>query len=453
MPIDTYEILEERGRGSFGIVYLCEKDGKQFAMKTFEPSPHVVAAIQAGHVREDELLRRFSGEAKYQSHFDHRNVVKVVDADMQAMPPYFLMELAEQSLADELKSDPAIRGESEKVLFDILSGLEAIHEKGIYHRDLKPANVLRIRNEDGSCRYAISDFGLMKSTLGDSTTLTATGAQGGTQRYAAPELMANFKRATARSDIFSFGVILQDFFEPGAGRIPFTEVQIGGAIGKVASKCTKTVAIRRYGSVGELRAALYEAIRAEPPTFSSSIEKRAVEALESDVELVEQQWDQIFLVLEDDQVSEKSHRHLLRLFTKDHLVWLTNNAPDLLSAYGGYFCDYLDGSQGALDFDYCDVAADKLSWLFELGDVALQAGSLISLMLMGATHNRWYVEHKFFQLAGANLSETIAQRFIADIDVRDIQWERYISHIEGSINVNRESLSPALRILWNEHAA
>lgn len=449
--MSAYQVLGELGRGSFGIVYLCEKDGKQFAMKTFEPSPHVVAAIQAGQVKEDELRRRFSGEAKYQSHIDHPNVVRVVDTDMQANPPYFVMELAEQSLDDELKSSPVVRDESEKVLFDIMSGLEAIHETGIYHRDLKPANVLRIKNEDGSYRYAISDFGLMKSTLGDSTTLTATGAQGGTQRYAAPELMTNFKRATARSDIFSFGVILQDFFEPGVGRIPFTEVQIGGAVGKVASKCTKTVAIRRYGSVGELRAALYEALQTEPPVFGSSMEKRAVEALESDVELTERQWDQIFLLLEDDGVSDTSHRHILRLITKDHLDWLASNAPDLLSAYGGYFCDYLDDSEGELDFDYCDVAADKLGWLFQLGDVALQARSLISLMTMGVSHNRWYVEHKFLKLAGPSLDEAIANRFIADIDVREINFQRYISRIERSISAKKESLSPALHVLWNEH--
>lgn len=447
-----YRILEQLGSGSFGVVYLCQKDGKQYAMKTFEPSAAVLAAIQAGHVNEDELRRRFASEAKYQAHIAHPNVVRVVDADLEASPPCFIMELAEESLADELKNDASVRANSEKILYDVLSGLEAIHEKGIYHRDLKPANVLKLTNADGSHRYAISDFGLMKSTLGDSTTLTATGAQGGTQRYAAPELMANFKRATARSDIFSFGVILQDFFEPNAGRIPFTEVQIGGEIGKVAAKCTKTVAIRRYGSVAEVRAALYEALLAEPPTFSSSHEQRAVEALQSDEELTEQQWDQVFLLLEDQDLPAKSHQHILRLVTRDHLIWLAANAPDLLSAFGAYFCDYLDDSESALDFDYCDIAADKLAWLYELGDVALQARCLISLMVMGASHNRWYVERKFYQLAGAGLPEAVANRFVADVDVKGIDFEKYLSHIEWSISVRRSGLSPLLHLLWTEHA-
>lgn len=449
---DPYKLIQELGRGSFGIVYLCEKSGNQFALKSYEPSPSVVAAIQSGQVKDEELRRRFSSEAKYQSHIDQQNVVRVVDADMQANPPYFVMDLAVYSLAEELQIDPTIGGKPEKALFDVLAGLEAIHEQGIYHRDLKPANILKLKNKDGSFRYAISDFGLMKSTLGDSTTLTATGAQGGTQRYAAPELMMNFKRATVRSDIFSFGVILQDLFSPNSGRVPYTEVQIGGAVGKVASKCTKTVAVRRYGSVAELRAALYEALQSEPLKFGSTGEQNACELLESDSELTEQQWDQIFTLLEDEDVEEKSHRQILRLFTKDHLTWLAEHAPDLLAAYSGYFCDYLDDAEGALDFDYCDIAADKLGWLFELGDVAQRARTLISMMIVGASHNRWYVERKFFQLAGPALPEPVANRFITEVDVREIPFEKHIKQIEFSISSTRDALSPTLHALWGKHA-
>lgn len=445
-------MIRELGRGSFGVVYLCEKDGAQYAVKSYEPSPAVQAAITAGQVKDSELRQRFSGEAKYQAHINNPNVVKVVDADMNANPPYFAMNLAECSLSDELKQDATIGGQPEKALFDILAGLEAIHSQGIYHRDLKPANVLKIRNSDGSFRYAISDFGLMKSTLGDSTTLTATGAQGGTQRYAAPELMINFKRATVRSDIFSFGVILQDLFAPNAARVPYTEVQIGGAIGKVASKCTKAVAIRRYGSVGELRAALYEALQAEPLTFGSTGEQNACALLEADIELAEQQWDQIFTLLEDEDIAAKSRQQILRLFTKDHLVWLASNAPDLLAAYGGYFCEYLDSSEGNLNFDYCDVAADKLGWLFDLGDVAQKARTLISLMIMGASHNRWYVERKFFSLAGSQLPVAVANRVLTDIDVRGIQAMKHIEHIELSINEKRQVLCPILHQLWTNDA-
>ncbi len=449
MPMTKpYKLIKELGRGSFGVVHLCEKNGKQFALKSYDPSPSVVAAIQAGQVKDEELRRRFSSEAKYQSHIDQQNVVKVVDSDMQATPPYFVMDLAVYSLAEELQTDPTIGGKPEKALFDVLAGLEAIHEQGIYHRDLKPANILKLKNTDGTFRYAISDFGLMKSTLGDSTTLTATGAQGGTQRYAAPELMINFKRATVRSDIFSFGVILQDLFSPNSGRVPYTEVQIGGAVGKVASKCTKTVAVRRYGSVGELRAALYEALQSEPPTFGSTGEQNARELLKSDSELTEQQWDQIFTLLEDEDVDEKSHRQILRLFTKDHLTWLAANAPDLLAAYGGYFCDYLDDSEGSLDFDYCDIAADKLGWLFELGDVSQKARALISMMVIGASHNRWYVERKFFQLAGPTLPEAVANRFVTEIDVREILVEKHIKQIEFSINSKRDALCHVLHVLW-----
>ena len=450
----TYKRLDELGRGSFGTVHLCQDSaGGMYAQKTFEPSPSVEAAIKSGRVQEDELRKRFVSEAKYQSHIDHPNVVAVIDQNMDATPPYFVMELAQKTLREDLDIDVTLNGNQEAALFDILAGLEAIHEKGIYHRDLKPANVLRLKNPAGDMRYAISDFGLMKSTVGDTTTLTATGTTGGTERYAAPELMSNFKRATARSDIFSFGVILLDFFAPKVPRIPYTEVQMAGAVGKVASKCTKMVAARRYGTVAELRAALYEALKAEPPIYASTGEQHAVEALESDTELTDQQWDQIFLLLEDEDLSQKSHKRLLRLFTKDHLIWLHTNAPDLHSAYANYFCDYLDRAEGELNFDYCDVAADKLEWLFELGEVSTQARSLISLLIMGASHNRWYVESKFFRLAGTALPLSVAERVVAEIDVRELDFEHHLAHIERSISADRKNLHSGLHVLWAGNAS
>ena len=255
----------------------------------------------------------------------------------------------------------------------MLSGLEAIHELGIYHRDLKPQNVLRIEHADGSSRYAISDFGLMKATTGDSTTLTATGAMGGTERYAAPELMGDFKRATARSDIFSFGVFLWDIFVGPVNRVPYTEVQFAGPIGLVAAKCTKRLPARRFASVAELRSALFESLAQEPQLFSSSKEQDVLNLLKSDAPLSDQEWDQVFLALEDADPKGKPLAAILLAFTKTHLHQLQNEAPDLLAAFSSYYLDYVDKGEGSFDFDYCDVIADKLNWLFELGERATKA--------------------------------------------------------------------------------
>lgn len=445
----NYTVLNNLGRGAFGRVDLVQSSsGHMFAMKVFEPSPTVMNAVAAGAVSLDELKRRFASEATYQARIGHPNVVQVVDMNLTSDPPFFVMELAEATLAQDLAHDRTLGGSPNQGLFDILAGLEGIHGQGIYHRDLKPQNILRLRAPDGTTRYALSDFGLIKVTSGDATTLTATGTQGGTERYAAPELNSNFKRATARSDIFSLGVILFDIFVGPVARVPYTEVQFGGAVGAVAAKCTKPLPARRYASIAELRAALYEALRNEVPQFGSQREERIVALLRSEAALSDQEWDLVFLLLEELQPGSNSLALVLRTFTKQHLESLATGAPDLLTAFADYYLGYVEQGRGGFDFGYCDVIADKLTWLFELGDVGVRARVLLALLGLGVSHNRWFVERRFVLLAGPNLDAATAARVVMDAEVRGLNVVADIERLEWSISVGRAVLSPILHRLW-----
>jgi serine/threonine protein kinase len=201
----TYTFVSEISRGGFGrVVKVKDEHGALFAMKLLEPS------AQMAQVPIEQLKKRFEREVKYQQSISHPNVVKIHDMDMNANPPYCVMELAEGTLADDIAQDHTLGGDPKSALFDILNGLEFLAEQGFIHRDLKPQNVLKLRNLDGAIRYAISDFGLMRPGNSDTTTLTVTGAQGGTQNYAAPELMQDFSRATTAADIYAFGAILHE---------------------------------------------------------------------------------------------------------------------------------------------------------------------------------------------------------------------------------------------------
>lgn len=445
----AYTVLNNLGRGAFGRVDLVrDVSGRTFAMKVFDPSPAIMNAVAAGAVSLNELKRRFASEATYQARAGHPNVVRVVDVNLTNDPPFFVMELAQATLAQDLAHDRTLGGSPNQALFDILAGLEGIHGQAIYHRDLKPQNILRLRNPDGTTKYALSDFGLIKVTTGDATTLTATGAQGGTERYAAPELISNFKRATARSDIFSFGVILFDIFVGQIPRVPYTEVQFGGAVGAVAAKCTKPLPARRYASIAELRADLYEALRNEAPQFGSQREEQIVALLRSDVVLSDLEWDHVFLLLEELQPDSRSLDLVLRAFTKRHLESLAVDAPDLLTAFADYYLGYVEQGRGNFDFDYCDVIADKLTWLFELGDVAVRARALLALLGLGVSHNRWFVERRFVLLAGPTLDAATAARVLMDVEVRGLNAVSDIEHLEWSISINRAALSPHLHRLW-----
>jgi len=162
-----YKKIKEIGKGNFGVVDLVEDaKGRKWAMKTFTPPalPGVTA---------QELRARFEREVRYQVQIEHPNVVRIRDFDLESDPPLFVMDLADCSLADELKADRTMGGDPRKPLFDILAGLEAIHEKGYKHRDLKPANVLKFVSEGGSTRYAI--FGLWTDVSGGRPDFNSDG--------------------------------------------------------------------------------------------------------------------------------------------------------------------------------------------------------------------------------------------------------------------------------------
>lgn len=446
----TYTVIKDLGHGAFGQVRHCNTDTwGDVAVKIFDPAPIVRNAIANGAITEDELKKRFFSEATYQAKIQHPNVVHVYHSDLSTNPPFFVMELAEDSLDKDLLIDHTLGGNPQNALFEILAGLEWIHSQGLYHRDLKPQNILRFKNSDGSPRYAISDFGLIKITTGDATTLTVTGAQGGTERYAAPEFISNFKRSTARSDIFSFGVILFDIFVgPNTPRIPYTEVDFPGLVGSVAAKCTKTLPARRYATVSEVRSALYDALQTGVPQFNSVRDEQIFELLNSEDKLTDKQWDNVFLLLDDTDPNSQTYALLLRAFTKNHLLDLRSDSPDLLYAFAGTYIDYVNEGRGHFDFDYCDVIADKLTWLFEIGDISIRAQALLAMLGLGTSHNRWFVERRFMNLAGPSLDTPTAERVIMEVEVRGLNLIPDIQHLESSINISRSQLSPFLQRLW-----
>ena len=145
MISDNYKVIGHLGGGSFGQVKLAiDSAGNEVAVKIFEPNASVKAAIVAGSISELDLKKRFATEAKYQATINHPNVIRVLNNDLTTDPPYFVMERAIESLANDLAFDKSLDGKAESALFDVLAGLEAIHNQGIYHRDLKPQNVLRV---------------------------------------------------------------------------------------------------------------------------------------------------------------------------------------------------------------------------------------------------------------------------------------------------------------------
>lgn len=432
-----YVEVEERGHGGFARVFVVQNEaGQQFAKKVFSPTQPLIEAVG-----EEHLKRRFKREVKYQSSIDHKNVVTIVDSFLDDEPPYFIMPLAVCTLQDELKQDPSLGGEYKKVLFDVLAGLESMHENGFVHRDLKPANILKFQCSDGYY-YAISDFGLLSIADSESSTLTGSNAQGGSQNYAAPELMKDFKRATRLADVYSFGAILHDIFGNGAKRIPYTELSLPGPLGDIVQKCTKTVAARRYSTLTSLREDLYQALDDAEMSFSSSQEEQLANMLKENEELTDKQWDDIFLMLEDNSEKLYECHNIFKTISEAHLAQLREESPELFGALGQYFSDYIKSC--SFTFEYCDVLASKAEIFYNGGELDLQARISIGLLDLGVSHNRWYVERKFIHLTGPDISDNLAQRIITEVEVDNFDFRGNIKRMERSIVFDHRNMHPIL---------
>lgn len=440
MPLIDYEIRREIGRGSFGIVFesVHLPSGTPAALKKF----HVQSL---GGNDLDDLRTRFRREVKYQSTIQHENVVRIFESETDTAEPWFSMELAECSLADELVQDRTLGGQPAKALFDILAGLEEVHSKGFVHRDLKPQNVLKFRQADGEIRYAISDFGLMHVGDAASSSLTSTNMGGGTERYAAPECMMNMKRATAAADIYSFGAILHDIFGGGALRIPCQELTAAPPVGPVIEGCTKGLALRRFPSVAALRDALHQALTSANVTFASFEEERAAELLSEQRSLTAAEWDHIFLVLDNNNANWERNRALFRFLGTVHVDQLASEEPPLFRSLAMDYAAF--AMQGVFDFGYCDVIADRATQMFTLGELDVRANLALALLRLGTSHNRWYVERRFLSLTGPNSPDDLATRIAAEIDAQQFDFQGEIERMELSISATRDELHPILRSL------
>jgi hypothetical protein len=280
---------------------------------------------------------------------------------------------------------------------------------------------------------------LITAVASDTTTITQTGHGGGTPIYAAPELITNFKYATATADIYSFGAILHDIFGSG-NRTPYVELTVPGPCRAIVEKCTKKNPLRRYQDITSLRIDVYEALNDPNLDFSSTEEADIVKLLNEKAELSDDEWDRFFEVLDRSDGVYPTPYNLFRALRSGHIDSLASTSPDLFNALGMRFSEYVRSTSH--NFDYCDVLADKLERFFKLGSISLKAHVLVTLLKMGVSHNRWFVERKFLQLADLNLDSRIAKRVLLDVEADSFNLKYYLAQWEISISSNRSQLHP-----------
>lgn len=202
--ISHYKILEKLGEGGMGVVYKAHdtKLDRDVALKFL---PHHLIANEAEQAR-------FLQEAKAAAQINHPNVCSIIDIQEFKGEQYIVMEYVDgQTLRAKIQHSGLKIQDALTFAIQAAEAFQEAHNKGIVHRDIKCENIMiNSRNQ-----IKVMDFGLAK--LKGSLKLTRTSSTVGTLAYMAPEQIQGGE-VDARSDIFSFGVVL---FEMLTGHMPF----------------------------------------------------------------------------------------------------------------------------------------------------------------------------------------------------------------------------------------
>lgn len=200
-----YEVLNRIGQGGMALVYRA----RDLALNRFV----AIKMLKEQWAQDEDVVNRFSMEARAAASLDGRHIVQVYDVGMDEGSHYIVMELVNgPNLKDYISTHgPLDVAMALNIADQVAEALGEAHERQIIHRDIKPQNILVA--EDGTAK--VTDFGIARAMT--SSTLVNTGSLLGTAQYLSPE-QARGKAVGPATDLYGLGVVL---FEMLTGSPPY----------------------------------------------------------------------------------------------------------------------------------------------------------------------------------------------------------------------------------------
>jgi len=371
-----YTDIEIIGSGGFGEVTVCERDtdNQKFAKKRLTET-------------SDEGIYRFVREVRLLSSLDHPHIVKVVGYRLKGDPYFYIMPLYKASLDKMLSEITGDRNKIESIFNRVLDAMAYAHEQGVIHRDLKPQNVLLNSSTD----LVVSDFGLGRQLESDSTRMTSTGRQMGTELYMAPEQFLDSKAVDTRCDVFALGRMLTEvyagFLSPG----PQDLSSVSPRIQAIIQRATHFDPDRRFESATEFKNAWLQALKVsikvgQRQTLQQLVAEFTATSDASQDDNIDTLVGLLIECLDDD---DEIHSAMMKL-PADVVVQAFVRHPDEMTPVIEAFCGFITNQSWS--FDYTDTLATQCYKIFELIPSAdIRARLAVSVAEIGVGHNRWFV--------------------------------------------------------------
>jgi serine/threonine protein kinase len=317
-----YRIERLISHGGMGSVY----EGKHVLMD----KRVAIKVLRTSLAIDNDVVARFSREAKAASRISHPNAVTVTDFGEDENGVVFLvMEYLDgRTLKSIIKSEgPMALNRAVEIVRQVAGALDAAHQQGVVHRDLKSDNIM-LSNTHGDDWAKVLDFGIAKITEPDGgrdIDITAPNLVIGTPQYMSPEQCSQSSKIDARSDVYSLGVIV---YEMLAGRVPFTgesptvimmkQVQhdppsnrdarpeLPAGIEKAIKRALAKQPVDRFQTAGDLAQALSNASSEAPAADAvpATVANEPVSSMEDDLDEIT-----VARPVPDDEVTVVQPRH------------------------------------------------------------------------------------------------------------------------------------------------